>query len=325
MKKIILIIIIASILISGCSGGARSPQIPPIYSGSEGVVVEFMKNVPPQKLYENQVFELIVNVHNKGAYSINGSTINEKGVVHVDYDPLYFSQVILKESSFVLRSKSLDFPKGESVMLDLGQMKVNEILGTRVSPKTKIYVSVCYPYQTYLSKEVCIDQDYMKVQKTPVCTNPGTYTFSSQGAPVAITKIEADMLPLGNGVTQPVFRITLRNIGKGIVITRQDGIIIDNLCSPARTDSNPKNFNILKVSAWLGSEDNQLKCEPENAILWDNEVEVTCTSNPIQAVTVQDPERPISDNNHISILTVKADYVYKENINREIEINRIER
>lgn len=323
MKKILIILIILSILIAGCGGG-RTPLIPPIYTGTEGITIEYLKNIPPQKVYEGQSFVIVVNLNNKGAYSLNKTTLNEQGFVYLDYDPLYFNGVI-KTAGFYLKGKSNDYPKGEGILLDIAELNVNEILGTRVAPKTKITASVCYPYQTILSKEICIDQDYMKVLKNPVCTNPGTYTFSSQGAPVAITKIEADMLPLGNSVTQPVFRITLRNLGKGLVITKKDGMTLTNLCSPIRADSSPDNFNILKVSAWLGSEENQLKCEPQDVTLWNNEVEITCTSDPLQSVNNPAMQNAVGNNNYMSLLTVKAEYIYRDFVTKEIEIARVYR
>ena len=245
---------IVSILISGCGGGKRNPQIPAIYTGTEGVAIEFMPNIPPKKIYEDQSFTVVVKLHNRGAYSLNGTNNYNFGVVQLDYDPLYFTE-IQRSTEFVLMGKSMDYPKGDILLQEVSFMTANKILGTRVAPKSKITASVCYPYETTLSKEVCIDQDFLKIQKNPVCTNPGIYSLSSQGAPIAITKIEADMLPMGGDIVQPVFRITLKNVGKGLVITKKQGMRTVDLCSPVRTDSNPNNYNILKVQAWLGSEE----------------------------------------------------------------------
>lgn len=98
-----------------------------------------------------------------------------------------------------------------------------------------------------------------------------------------------------------------------------------DLCSPVRTDSNPNNYNILKVQAWLGSEENELFCTPEDATLWNNEVEITCTTSPEQGLGNLFVMDTVTNSNFVSLLTVKAEYVYRDYVSREIEIGRVYR
>jgi len=79
-KKIILITCILFLLvIAGCTGGSRNKS--PITdvdvrSGTDGLIMEFAKNAPPKKVFEDSVFPIAINLKNRGAFDI-GSEIGE--------------------------------------------------------------------------------------------------------------------------------------------------------------------------------------------------------------------------------------------------------
>lgn len=320
--------LISLLLLSSCGGNRATPL--KVYTGTEGVTINFPKNVPPEKIFENQSFLVVAELWNKGAYSFNEST-GDYGVVGITYDPLYFtsasansfSGAILKYEDlpqFMVAGKGYDWPNGERLNKEVAFLKVNEIPGTRESPTVELGISVCYPYQTILSKEVCIDVDTYDADNNPVCTNPGTYSFSGgQGAPIAITKIEADMIPANMEEVQPTFRFTIKNMQQGVVFTRDPYYApVDNICSPTALTS-PRgrdDINSLKVEVWLGGDNEQskLKCTPNPVRIYDGDAEVTCF---MQGTTKG------HNRNYVSLLTIKTNYVYRSQTKEKVRIVRL--
>ena len=87
-----------------------------------------------------------------------------------------------------------------------------------------VIATLCYPYQTILAATACIDTDVSNTRPGKKVCKMQDLTFSSgQGAPVAVTKVEVNMLPQvgsDNQVTsvRPQFLIYIENKDKGNVI-----------------------------------------------------------------------------------------------------------
>ena len=349
-KTIIAIIIMLTILVAGCT---RTDNTQPInvYTGTEGVTIKFLQNTPQKSLYENSETLVIAEIWNKGAYSLNGSTGNYV-TLNLNFDKLYFSGNIIEgfplfePSQTVWRTvqgKSQGMPYGERKLVQLASLKINSIPGTRESPKTIIDASVCYPYKTIISQMICIDSDIYGIDKSPVCRNRGTYTYSGQGAPVVISRIEADMIPAGiiggsaagsnpiigpggilEGIEQgnidtesvllkPSFNIVLRNAGQGLVFSNDDFRFTSDLCSITDRIFERDDLNRIRVIAYLG--DTELKCRPSNIVtMRNNEGSVRCE--------VEEEAISIVNRNYETLLTVEAQYYYRSIVSTEITINR---
>jgi len=327
-KKIIVLILLVSLFILSSCGRRVGPI--DIYTGTQGITLDFPKNIPPKKVYENQTFLVVAELWNKGSYSFN-ETRGDFGVVGVNYDPLYFSAASTTNfvgdllnyedyPRFFLSGKGYDWPDGERLNKEVVFLKVNEIPGTRESPVVDVGMSVCYPYQTLLSKGVCIDVDTYDADQNPVCVNPGTYSFVGQGAPIAITKIEADMVPASMEEVQPTFRITLKNMQKGVVFTKDDKIstslAIDKVCNPQENIRNRDDINSLTIEAWLGADnkDSKLKCTPNPVRIYEGDAEVTC----FMQGTTRGHNR-----NYMSLLTIKTNYIYRSQTTKKVRIVRL--
>ncbi|MBW2976697.1 hypothetical protein KY347_04585 [Candidatus Woesearchaeota archaeon] len=80
------------------------------------------------------------------------------------------------------------------------------------SYEPNIMATICYPYATKAEPEACIDPRPSEEDEHKVCSI-GTKTLTSQGAPVAITKIEQEA-----SSDKMQFKIHIKNIGNGEVI-----------------------------------------------------------------------------------------------------------
>ena len=274
-KMILLtILIILTLTMQGC--GRRTP-ITNFYTGSQGLEIELLNNAPPRTVVEGSQFSIMINAWNKGAHTIP----KDEAFVSVRYDPVYFKQENADSRDFLtshpegnlpeLSGRSEVWQQGESILIPLTKLRAHEIIGTRETPITNIEVSTCYSYKTYFSEMVCLDTDVYGVDQDPVCRNRGVFTYSDQGAPIAINRLEVDMLPLGfiqHGLDvpahmpvinesgeligiaptvtteklvliEPVIRIYARNVGRGTVFIAEEEQAPNakSLCSITREDA----------------------------------------------------------------------------------------
>ena len=77
-KKTILIIgILFLLVVAGCEGGTKKEQRlitdVDLRKGTDGLTMEFVKNAPPESVFEDTVFPIAVRLHNEGAEDIKES------------------------------------------------------------------------------------------------------------------------------------------------------------------------------------------------------------------------------------------------------------
>ncbi len=324
---------VLTVFITACQQSGPGPLN--VYTGTEGLTINFLENNPPSEAYENSEIVVAAEIWNKGAHPLN-ETGDNYAVVHLNFDTLYFkgqNQQIYplfapsQTQKLIIQGKSETWPTGEKTIMQMANLKVNEIPGVREMPKTTVEASICYPYTTILSQNICIDGDIYDLDKNPVCRNRGTYTFSGQGAPISIYKLEVDMIPAGlvQGETttfgqqttmmslKPSFKITMRNVGGGVVFTPNIYLFTDEVCSISNRYYEKDNINVVRVKAYLGNE--ELKCIGDSELtLYSNEGSIRCE--------VPEGKTYQINRNYESLLTIQAEYYYRTSTTKTIQIRR---
>ena len=280
MKKISAIwILFAIALLASCtaSNTSNNNEIN-VRTGFAGLNLELLKNTPPQKVFEGDIFPFIVKIKNNGAYSIKN---DKKAIISLSVEKDYTRNVQLlnegkleiaegKSSSayFTIPGRTQIDPKGGEEIISYN------IQAGRIDPQSEFHNSiaiaaVCYPYETVLGATVCVDTDVTNLRPGKKVCNAQDLVFpTGQGAPVAITKIETRMLPFeispGSASTneiRPQFLIYVENKGPGLVIKEES---VSDFCTKSSTDHG--NYNIVYVDAYLS--DKKLVCqldkEPES-------------------------------------------------------------
>ncbi len=357
-QKIILILIltILSLSIQSCT---QSREIFPKYAGTEGVIVDFLKNAPPPRVTEGSDANVMIEVANKGAYDLPpGETF-----VNLRFNPLHFN-IDMADPNFELavnpegilgtiQGKSEAWPEGESFVLPLAKLNVQKIPGTMEQPETNLELTACYSYKTYLTQMICLDTDIYEVDSDPICRNRGSYAFSNQGAPIAINKIDVDMLPMGfvetrPGVAvnvpvidssgeligiapetttekliliEPVIRIYAKNVGRGSVfISNEPNVPTADLCTLAQESIFYENelgknqeFNKVKLSN-MTLDGFEMDCEDTVLNLANPKDYITCRLHANQTGYLrQNLQVPLS---------AELEYYYRESVTKPIEIQR---
>lgn len=167
-------------------------------------------------------------------------------------------------------------------------------------------ITNCYLYTTFASPNVCIDPDpYSETRK--VCT-PGTVSFSStQGAPVAITRIKQE-----NTKTKALFEIQISNVGSGRIFD----LGYFSGCNPYNTHRvTEKNLDVVYIGDIRIGKD-RLDCNIQNRRikLQNGRGTITCT---------YDYRYIASKSAYQTPLVVELWYGYSETTERSVKIKRV--
>ena len=263
--KNLTILFITALLIAGCqSQQSNIITYVDIYKGIDGLDMDFLPNSPPKEIYSDEDFFAGIQLENKGAFDIGNIARNEgeKGyeaylslVIEDDYMEVAeegFKDII----PFSLEGKSTFNPKGTKNTTTI-KLKAKDVDTQSESHTSLITVSACYKYKTTLGTEACIDADVYNLNQKAKACNVQDQTFSGQGAPVVITKIESRMLPHEDeSKVRPSFMIYIKNKGNGQVIKRD---MIENVCTSITLDHEA--FNTIYANAKLSNQ--LLDCSPK--------------------------------------------------------------
>jgi hypothetical protein len=271
-KNVLAVLVLFLIVISGCQKNPEMNQN--VYKGTNGLVVEVLKNSPPTEVYEEESFKIVARLINKGAYPITngiflltlekdfidlqGSEINQFGLDGKNAFNAWNDEVI---KSYDLTAKRLDSlsEKHESIML----------------------LTACYDYETLASFDICIDTNPYNKKSTsdPVC-QVKQLTSAGQGSPVVVTIVEQDISEETNYV-RPMFDIYIENKGKGdVTAPGSQGLI----CSSSPINEEKKDiYNMIDLKevefSNLKKSSGQIKCTPQLMKLENNKATARCTVN----------------------------------------------
>lgn len=308
-KKNILILILTIILISGCdrlssiTGGKKPISEVNVYTGTNALEIEFLKEYPPREVYEDQIFKASVFLKNDGASDITHGRL----LIGIEEDYMELLYEYNQEIDLQLNGKSRQNPVGEEKIEDF-EIKAKAIGLQSEEHESLIYVTSCYDYITELSEPVCIDTDFYNLKAIEKACEVKDISLSSQGAPVAITSIEETISPTEDGsVVIPKFTIYIQNKGKGEVI---DSSKIDKVCSSEPLKS--EDINILGVGVYLSGI--RLECRPDILKLRDRQEKIVCSLK--EGINKEEPT-------FTTLLSVILEYGYTQTISKRVTIKKL--
>lgn len=286
----------------------------PLYEGGEGVIIGFPER-NNFKLYEGDAFTVALRLENDGATHIEAP---DYGYVSVLYDPSAVSLRKVYTSVSLPRSNLQPAPfalKGREVYVSQGEVDFPEftfsamnVTGNREKFQTQLNFQVCYPYETILIHDLCVESDIYYTTATQTCQG-GELRSTSQGAPIAVTLVEPSYLRNGKFI-EPRFRITFQNLQDGYTLWN-DTQTSAELCS--QSDFDYADFGRIQVSASLS--DVPLVCGSSgNGVtrFEDKTAQVICRlTGQIEAQA-----------NYVTPLIVEANYIYIDSVKADIEVNK---
>ncbi len=268
-----LIIITLSLFVAACTSGGTSTGTAEVNYrvGTSGLSMQFVKNTPPQKVFEGDTFPAMISIKNNGAYSIPQDSAYLSLGVERDY-----TRAIQLQAGGRVSKANEDADSSAKFNLD-GRSQINSpgdeevisysIQAGKIDPQSETHTSaliatLCYPYETILESDVCIDTDVNNLRPgKKVCSQHDLSFGSGQGAPVTVTRIETRMLPneitKDNGVSDrinPQFLIYVENIGSGLVIKQGTE---KEFCT--KSSALYANYNQVYVNVFLSND--ELECQ----------------------------------------------------------------
>lgn len=300
------------VFFSACSGLNPRPYETDFHTGTNGIVLEFLPNSPPDEVIEGSILPIFLSVSNIGAFSLNSST---PGVFSLSFTEAFLKKVpnsapsdwnVLPSDGYFF-GKSMFYPEGEIKYQLLPSLFADKLPGQITNPSVIISTSLCYPYRTILSDEFCIDTTPMTgdVRRTICKLEDKTYP-QGQGGPVSVSSIKFEMQQYGLHM-RPVLFIEIQNVGGGRVLAPSD---FSMACQDQSSLS--KRWNHVIVRAQLSGE--ELICVNGGLLDLNNGI-IRCymESGGFGAHL-----------NYYANLQISIDYVYRSSISKEFEIYRID-
>lgn len=294
----LILILLGISLIAGCGGGRRAQDDPAMTfnpTGTEGLVVNFVQNQPPAKMYTGTPMTIVAEVANKGTYDIQHAEIFVSG-----FDPNIIRIAPGQGSVDGLEGRSAFNPYGDLDSISIESQPISLPAGT-ASYSPNIMLSSCFLYETIANPMSCVDNSPHLLSEDKACTVTNLATGGSQGAPIAVTTVEAQATP-----TEMVYRIHISNVGGGQVY---DTASISN-CPFELQYSDLDKIHVKEVM--LGSTQ-PTECKPSNPVrLVNGQATIFCKFAQPGGPAFETP------------LNIKLEYGYKNSVQRHIEIQNLQ-
>ena len=316
-KNFILILFLLVILIIGCKPPTSSSSDTSSYrQGTSGLVMNFLSGAPPSNMYadSNEIdIPISIEVRNKGAYPTSDDSWNDGNVIFIsgfdaaiisswELDGGSGSSASLSGKADVLEGKSINNPEGGYDLLEfIGTADLGTIDIEKYTPN--FLVTACYDYKTKASPNVCIDpRPFTTVKENKVC-DIHDVSLDSQGAPVAITKVESKALS-----SSLQFKIHFKNVGKGDVIK------FDSLskCSTDGEKLGRKDMDIIEISDVKIGNKGLTNCKGDVRLI-NNEGFIVCYLDDYKE----------ESSAYTTPLYIEIAYGYRSTISKSVEIVKV--
>lgn len=305
----IICLVLTSILfsvLSGCgaSMGRDEPPVSPefIATGTEGIVMTYMADQPPQKVYTGMPLTFLIEIRNRGTHTVNNAVFYLTG-----FDPQIIPMSAEYPLTTPLESKSPYSPDGGYTTVSFESPEIR-LLESMPNYKPTFLLTACYPYQTVATPLVCVDPNPQDTISDKACRTERVYGTGSQGAPVAVQSVETESNP-----KSMFFRIHIANVGGG---EGGSGIVFSdrslNLCPGQLTY---RDLNVVRYSVKLGDQEITHDCQPSNQ-------EVRLVNG--QAVIFCQYQHRTDSTAYQTPLNVRLEYAYKNSISKMVNIENLD-
>ncbi len=217
------VLLCIALVLASCQARKTEKADEDFRTGSDGLTINFLQNLPPARIYDEDEFNAAVEIANRGATEVGG--VNDKIYLGGFDHSLITGVSTYGQAIPLLEGKSAFNPKGtfdyinfKATISDLSSKSID-------SYPFDLIATACYDYRTLASANVCIDPDpFAPTAKQKICI-PQNVGLGSQGAPIAVSKVDVEAAP---GKTR--FKIYITNAGGGIAF--KDGANYLAKCSP---------------------------------------------------------------------------------------------
>jgi hypothetical protein len=170
----------------------------------------FLQNLPPREVYDRSGIQVMAEIRNKGAHTIDKADFYLSG-----YDNERIIQSLTRSiQKNGLQGKSEFLLDGGYDTLDFGNSEINMPEKGSDEYRPTFVVSACYNYKTFATPVVCIDPNRQNptIRDKGAC-QVGPVSVGGTGAPMSVERVEVD-----SSIDRAFFRIHITNSGSGQVV-----------------------------------------------------------------------------------------------------------
>jgi len=284
--KLVLLILIVGVL-AGCSASTSGQETNNLAykQGAKSVSIKFQPNTPPALLFDEEEYDIGIELRNIGAYPGDDEDLN------VDLYFIGFDENILGIDT----EGSIDIPGSASPNDETFDVELFDEVSVL---DQDIRVVACYEYETFQQMEICVDPNPVDNDEDS-CFQGVLAGTGGQGAPVGVTSATVDSSRGKVRIT-----LTVANLeGSGSVFRD------DECLNPKESDKNV----VEVIEVLLGDE--SMDCTPDEYLrIGGGSGRLTCTLDGL------DEDRP----SYKTTLTANFAYNFKKSIERTVRVERIE-
>ena len=281
------------------------------YSGTRGLDIRFMDQSIPDRLFENDNFELILKLTNFGASPITtGESVLK---LYLEGDYMEFSDNTNVHTENIELAGKERFTSRDDFVVKQYSVDVKQLDEQSQTQDVEIFAIACFNYKTKAYADVCIDTDIYNTKPIEkACSAAPVDLSGGQGAPVAVTKVESRMLTSENDI-HPQFKIYISNAGLGSVIEHNSYSTICSQNTPDRENYNTVELSQLGFSQYTISD---FDCSPGNKVvkLEHGQDYILCTLNQGISKSIVSYETP---------LYIELSYGYTVKDTLKVNINKL--
>ncbi len=206
-KSVLAILVIAFITLTGCIESE-------VGEGKEGITIEFKSYTVKDTIYEEESYSVVADLRNKGRFDSPYGKVLLHGFDRniMPFNNLEPNKNMARKSLPDLPAKTMFNPDGGYNTVEFSIPRNHIYVPYKGTYTPTLTLSTCYYYETSAAPTVCIAPKPGELNEDSPC-RPETINMESQGAPVAITKIEQEMEDWFVN-----FILTVENVGSGRVI-----------------------------------------------------------------------------------------------------------
>jgi len=271
-----------------------------VRSGTRGVEMSFVQNVPPRQIYDTSDLVVLLELRNLGNYDLGREQFQQCIVQLGGFDKSIVRGVNERQTCGDLPGKSEFAIDGgfNTVEFESSSILLPPDVDTYEPP---IVATACYEYRTVAAPQVCIDPDFFEITGTQrACAVRDFAVGGGQGGPVGVTSVNVDMVG-----SKAIFQIEVANLGSGRVVSPRASI------TQCPGGLRYKDFDEVQFHAEL-SGGGAAKCVPQEGFvrLGNGKGRFVCT---FQVGNVPAYETP---------LRVELNYNYMQSIRAPLQIIR---
>lgn len=284
MIKAMMLLLSCLLLLSACTPRQEQGTTMNYKQGYGEPHIVFEEASFPEREYQNSQISLAVDVQNDAAYDAESIKLSIVG-----FEPTYVELSPAEETIDDLEGKNVYTPAGgrETIIFN-GQ--VHSLLNNADFNLQNYRLYLAYSSHVEFSPTVCINPSQHEVYDSSCQLPTGPISFSGQGAPVAVTRMEEIIRP---GINNIEFRLAVDNKGQG------------------------KMKKLFIRDARLGN--NQLSCIFRENEINPQELEITSSTSTTEIVCTGTLE---SQNSYTTALFVDVGYDYELAVQRSLRIEK---